>query len=1367
METQSVVDYIKTKYPKVVFTPFKFAYSNALGFILNNDKLIIGFVNKNGNLCKLVEPLDLSNITNEDIETVIKKIPIVTGFSEQDREKLLGLFENTDKKGRVAQEKLIKGLQKELEDSKSKQAEYKVLYDGESNKVITIKSKYEEQIAKIKSDYDEKSKQLEQCSKQLVNEKYKIVEGINKYKDEMNDFIKSKDFKIEELEKIHNKLTKEKEELESKLNGTINVIEAKNKASQEQIIVIGNEKDAIILEKEGLIKNIKQLEKDVKMQKDAIEKLTVQKQELEKQIQQISQSKDEISELSSQLSQSKSEISDLSSQLSLSKSEASDLTSQLSLSKSEASDLRSQLSQSKSEVSDLSSQLSLSRSEASNLNSQLSQSKSELEQLRQTKSELSELKKNYEEELAKNIEVINNMEAELNKKREEYNALEEKTNEELETKNKKIRELENGKKMQANEELSQIISNMEAELKNKTEEYNVEMNNKKQLESEFENKTQIISNIEAKLKKKTGEYSVLESEIAKKSQAISDVEAQLQKRNEEYSVLESELEKKNQTISEMEMEIKRKTEAEQKILDIESSLNTKTQILTDTESELEKSKYDVEEINKTLQEKEQDIDSKNQEIVQLKNVIDEIKQELKKLQDELSKTEMAKKMEDGMRDRCKEKILKEKEQIIDAIKEYNEKWTEWVGNVNTDFEKYKQKMISELQQVQANLQKTLNNTALESDDKTRLKQNIRDIELQLNKTIAEHLVQINAKDEEIRLAKESQNVYEKLEFQVQEKDKQLSNAGKEIEELKKELEKVRALLAQNNQTAVQESLDYDNCYNILQNFSALNNIFFRKQEIIKKLDEIIGKNIDVFSQLTEAKKSNIESSFKKVKAEIERHIKFLDLSKYINNPNFQLLKNKSTWKKVSPDFCPELTNLLEYWNQNKLEYREQDKILTNIYEDLSGAVRVYVRIKPLTELNEKTVTIKTIDNKKQKMVVLDCSNNVKKEFGEFYGIFDENYTNQDVFSGSESTMVNSDSLKIDMDAIIETADTVSPGLYSSFKQVEDGYSIVLFGYGASGAGKSFSLLGNSGIPGLLQYGLANLHDVSNIKMKYLFEQYYSAVDVNFGKVRGKIHNLIREVPQMREYSKNETQQFANIIPQGIDINNLRIEDITRLLDVIEKYRITNLRIKKTPNNPVSSRSHMFLVFEVGFESGKTGYITIVDTAGRESPLDIYNIFIDTSQVKLATLMAPGPVGGEGTVARTMRKDLDPVYTSQHIFQVLKEGFYINETINHIIYYFNKKNYKQTKVMLQSSDPEKYSVSKYYVNPINEEQAINTANNCLTIPIMKFLDNLSNRNKSDVDFRPTKFIMINHVRQEQRYCNQTLETLQFAQMVKST
>ena len=53
-----------------------------------------------------------------------------------------------------------------------------------------------------------------------------------------------------------------------------------------------------------------------------------------------------------------------------------------------------------------------------------------------------------------------------------------------------------------------------------------------------------------------------------------------------------------------------------------------------------------------------------------------------------------------------------------------------------------------------------------------------------------------------------------------------------------------------------------------------------------------------------------------------------------------------------------------------------------------------------------------------------------------------------------------------------------------------------------------------------------------------------------------------------------------------------------------------------------------------------------------------------------------------------------------------------------------------------------------------------------IPILKFLDNLSNKNKSDTEFKPTKFVTIVCVRQEERYCDQISETFEFAQDIKS-
>jgi len=595
---------------------------------------------------------------------------------------------------------------------------------------------------------------------------------------------------------------------------------------------------------------------------------------------------------------------------------------------------------------------------------------------------------------------------------------------------------------------------------------------------------------------------------------------------------------------------------------------------------------------------------------------------------------------------------------------------------------------------------------------------------------------------------------------------------KTIEELQKELERVKLLLQQNNGAKVESIVDYDNCYSIVKNFISLNNIFYRKKEIIDKLRDIIDNDMGIFTHLNDSIKGTIKSKFEKVSEEIINHIQFLNLKDYVNSPNIQYLKSKSTRGNVHENFCKELVNLLDYWNLNKAKYREQDKILTNIYEDLSGAVRVYIRIKPMIGVEQKmnTVRIEKVENKKQKLLsIIDTKTNERSTFGEFYGIFEDNFTNLDVYTGQEDSLkYNVESkTKVNLDSFVEQSESISPGVYNSFSQVEDGYSIVLFGYGISGSGKTMTLLGTQGVPGLLHYGLDNLKNVSNIKLKYLFEQYYNIVNINFNKMTGKIHNLVNRVPQLKDFSKDETEAFSKQIPSYINLDNLKVQDIYSLTDIIDNYRKQLNRIKTTPNSPVSSRSHLYLVFEITFTNGKTGFITVVDTAGRESPLDLYKTFIDTSKTKLASIMAPPPVGGEQKVAVTMRSDLTDSYSPQAVFEILKEGFYINETINHLIYYFNQKNYKQYKVVGQSQDSEKYDISKYYVKPQDEEKMINGSNNCLTIPILKFLDNLSNKNKSSEDWRPTKFITICCVRQEEIYSDQTLETLKFAQSIKST
>ena len=1010
MDAVSIVDYIKQNYPKVMFNPIKFAYTNAVGFIITNGKIVIGFINKNGNLCKLSEPIDLAKVTHEDMAKVLKKIPVVSGFTEGDKKSLMKLFEKSA--NGVSQEDYVT-LKAELTQQLTTtiEAEYNVKFDSQSKQMVMIQKEYEENLDKVKQQYEEKISVLEQNKTKILEEKEEIINKLTNYQNEMKEYIKGKEVKLEELEGIFKQMQTERETLKKQLDDTI---------------------------------------------------------------------------------------------------------------------------------------------------------------------QLEELKKKQLEENDQNVE---------------------------------------------------------------------------------------------KIKVKEGE------------------------------------------------------------------------------------------------------------IEQLQKNIEELNQKLKEMEDDMSKSRIKTLALEGYRERCQEKIINEREVIVQQIRQYNEKWMEWSKSIKSNFESHKKRLIDDLQTLEKNLKVVLSGKSELTRENKQLRQNIKEIQGELQKTITEQLIKLNEKDEQLKMMQQAgvgfvvdpvNESTEDFQVKIQERDAR-------IEQLQRELEAVKLMIVQNNKTKIDAVIDYDNCYTILQNFFALNNIFYRKQEIMKRLDTIIYNGMGQFTELNEATQNNIKKSYETVKASIEKHIKFLDLERYVKSEEFVYLKSKATRNKVSKSFCDELTAILDYWNENKAEYREQDRQLTNIYEDLSGAVRVYIRIKPLigVEQKSKTVSLQTIDTKKQKSIIIDCTavknikNNVKRTFGEFYGVFEESFSNLDVYTGIENSKAVDNSLKVDVDNIIESSETVSPGLYNAFKQVEDGYSIVVFGYGLSGSGKSFTLLGAKGIPGLIHYGLANLQGVSKIKLKYLFEQYYSAVDVNFGTIRGKIHNLVREVPQLNDsnLSKNENAEFAKGVPSSLNLENLSVEDLYALTDVIEQYRIQQKRIKQTPNNPVSSRSHLYFVFEVTFDTGKTGYVTIVDTAGRESPIDIYNTFIETGKTQLASIMSPA--GGEPLIEKTKREGLEPTYTPRHIFEVLKEGFYINESINHLVYFFNKKNYKTMKTPPQASDPSKYSKDKFYISPISESQSINNAKNCLTIPIMKFLDTLSNKNKSSQDYKPTKFIMMCMVRQEERYCDQIFETLEFAQNVKSS
>ena len=376
-----------------------------------------------------------------------------------------------------------------------------------------------------------------------------------------------------------------------------------------------------------------------------------------------------------------------------------------------------------------------------------------------------------------------------------------------------------------------------------------------------------------------------------------------------------------------------------------------------------------------------------------------------------------------------------------------------------------------------------------------------------------------------------------------------------------------------------------------------------------------------------------------------------EINKYTNNfPNMLIeLKNliEKPWKKeenkdMKQELCKHISNLQTSF---KKVSRELDlSYIVNKYEDISGAVRVYVRINDFAvKQNEKkqlqcsidslclgrSYTIQKMNDEETTFILArnPCEQDafyksnqrdesiakgkkgeaatytvinpelLKKynmlgvqRYGSFFGTY-ENVTNKDIFEGVPGKMNN-------------------PPLKDALLQATQGYSIILFGYGYSGSGKSWTLLnGNNSM--LSSFMEAVKDQQGTITIDKISELY--------GRFRLTKRKRSYMTMQANEYTITEEQlKEENQDISFTDINNetkkIREDQIDILLKTIENLRKKSSRtgpigpipatVKGTPNNPASSRSHLFIRIGVKLPKGEQGFLTLVDMAGIENPIEI-------------------------------------------------------------------------------------------------------------------------------------------------------------------
>jgi hypothetical protein len=595
-------------------------------------------------------------------------------------------------------------------------------------------------------------------------------------------------------------------------------------------------------------------------------------------------------------------------------------------------------------------------------------------------------------------------------------------------------------------------------------------------------------------------------------------------------------------------------------------------------------------------------------------------------------------------------------------------------------------------------------------------------------------------------------------------------------------------------------------------------------------DDKATKIITLLNNYVEGNMSDFDT-FKSFNTMLTPAVNLSSFYEYRNIP--PLYKNLLAWQEKLGDNVEGIQN-----HENLLVelIRRCEDHKTNIAEDIQGAVRIYIRIKPVvfkkSSLVSSIIPTSITLEKRDGNLLLTVSNKeldlYKIEGSNFQDIL---YTEPDNTEGNIVISQITDMNQLVNVPKITTGDPESNlnsfyefwnllqeenvKLYkekfrSLFVQASNGYSIVFFGYGYSGAGKTHTLLGSSGVfegqknlhghsDGLLQIALKDetlLETLQYVKVKHIFELYYNDEKNGFkiqqsplSSLSGTIKNTIKNTQKNTQKNTMMTEAAKLIYSKtekvGLNTDD-RINKINTIFNTIQTERKKNKRIMETPNNPESSRSHLFVTIELG---GKDpGFITIADLGGSEDPFSIFNSKYPDSPADSFIVMT-------NTLSRQKDKEiLDKSY------KLLSQGFFINETLNHLKLFFKSKlenksiNNLPIKQLSEKSEIEeendnntsymdthynsnqtagqyfldnhKYNKDVCYYNPKLEDSKIENIESHSSdakikmIPILNFLDGLSKEGKT------SKFVMICAIRQENSKFQDSINTLEFAKSVSS-
>ena len=275
-----------------------------------------------------------------------------------------------------------------------------------------------------------------------------------------------------------------------------------------------------------------------------------------------------------------------------------------------------------------------------------------------------------------------------------------------------------------------------------------------------------------------------------------------------------------------------------------------------------------------------------------------------------------------------------------------------------------------------------------------------------------------------------------------------------------------------------------------------------------------------------------------------------DTSNLSLSPQISILKNSFLHSQMNQKM-PKRNSTSTSISKIKLfnQYDNMDNIIYNkkfIQKDTYN-ILVAVRIRPLNKKEELISTEETISVENKNTILLKDPNGyinpnnirAKEQFLTFDYVFDKNETQENIFNNTTKFLITG---------------------------VVNGYNATVFAYGATGAGKTYTMLGDDGNPGIMPYTLKELFNEIKLYPDKEFKVKLWYLEIYNENIRDLLVNNSENL-ELRE------DPIKGLIVNGITEKETNSsEDILSLLKRGNKNRTT----EETDANETSSRSHAIL-----------------------------------------------------------------------------------------------------------------------------------------------------------------------------------------------